>query len=131
MQSNRIDIGINELLQCNMSLATNKDCRPSFPVALNWLKPEKRYAAFITHHKVACAMEARFLKDELSRALNKDVFLDSDDLFDLSMLLNNVREAQVLVVLQSKEVFHRPWCLLEVWTAIEAGIPVVAVNVEG
>ena len=29
----------------------------------------KKYAAFISHHKLACAMEARFVKSELERML--------------------------------------------------------------
>ena len=42
-----------------------------------------------------------------------------------------VRESSVLVVLQSKEIMHRPWCLLEIYTAIKEGIPIVAVNCTG
>jgi len=31
----------------------------------------------------------------------------------------------------SREVLHRPWCLLELYTAIEVGVPVIALEVEG
>ena len=90
----------------------------------------KRYGCFISHHKASCAvrrfmkcahdflnalcfffikMEARFLMEKLEAQLGKEVFLDSDDLKDLRLLLDHVRESDALVVLQSAEVLHRPW----------------------
>ena len=45
------------------------------------LPPGKRFRCFLSHHKQACAMEARFLKDKLQGMLDGEVFLDSDDLF--------------------------------------------------
>ena len=59
------------------------------------------------------------------------VTTDSDDLKDLRMLLEHVRNTRVLVVVLSKEVLLRPWCLLELYTAINANVPIVAVDVEG
>ena len=49
----------------------------------------------------------------------------SDDLHDLEMVRAAVRKSDVLVVVQSAHVFERPWCLLEMVTAIEHGIPIV------
>ena len=69
----------------------------------------KPYAAFLSHHKLACAMEARFVKSELERVLGAEIFLDSDDLKDLSKLGQHVLDADVLVLLQSSEVLLRPW----------------------
>ena len=89
----------------------------------------KKYAAFISHHKLACAMEARFLKAELERALGAEIFLDSDDLKDLRQLGQHVVDSDVLVLLQSSEVLRRPWCLVELHTAIDAGVPILAVTV--
>ena len=37
--------------------------------------------------------------------------------------------SDVLVLVLSAEIFHRPWCLLEVLTAIREGVPIVAVGV--
>lgn len=92
----------------------------------------KKFAAFLTHHKVACAMEARFIKSELERLLGgADVFLDSDDLKDLRQLGSHVTNSAVLVLLQSAEVLLRPWCVFELCTAIDANVPIVAVTVEG
>jgi hypothetical protein len=40
----------------------------------------KKFACFLSHHKASCAMEARFLKDKLQVLVQKECFLDSDDL---------------------------------------------------
>ena len=40
----------------------------------------KRFACFLSHHKASCAMEARFLNDKLQGLIQKECFLDSDDL---------------------------------------------------
>ena len=85
--------------------------------------------AFLSHHKLACAMEARFLKTELERVLGAEVFLDSDDLKDLRKLGEHVVDSDVLVLLQSAEVLLRPWCVYELVTAIKADVPIVAVTV--
>ena len=77
-------------------------------------------------------MEARYIKGELERELpGSAVFLDSDDLKDLRQLLDCVSKSAVLVVVQSAEILQRPWCLLEIFAAVEANIPIIAVNVHG
>ena len=40
----------------------------------------KRFACFLSHHKASCAMEARFLNDKIQGLIQKECFLDSDDL---------------------------------------------------
>ena len=49
----------------------------------------------------------------------RQIFLDSDDLKDLKQLNKHVRNTQVLVLLQTPHVLHRPYCLLELLTAID------------
>ena len=56
---------------------------------------------------------------------------DSDDLRDLRSLLDEVKNSSVVVVMQSKELLRRPWCLLELYTAVVEGIPIVALNCIG
>lgn len=53
-------------------------------------------------------------------------FADSDDLRDLRELLEHVRQSKVLICVLSPQFVHRPYCLLEMLTAIDAGIPLVA-----
>jgi hypothetical protein len=69
--------------------------------------------------------EARVLKAALEEGLNASVFLDSDDLNDLNKLCDHVRASDVLVLLQTRGILTRPWCLLELLTAVEAGVPIV------
>ena len=88
----------------------------------------KRYAAFLSHYKVEAAMEARYLKLELESTLGRDIFLDSDDLHDLTRLKEAVTESDVLVLLQSARVLERPWCLIEIATALDHAIPIVGVS---
>ena len=63
----------------------------------------KRFAAFLSHHKAAAAMDARFVKDKLEQMLGggAEVFLDSDNLQDLRLLLDHVRDSDVLVLFQA------------------------------
>jgi hypothetical protein len=89
---------------------------------LEWTKRGggKRFACFLSHHKASCAMEARFLKTELQGLIQKECFLDSDDLRDLRELLDSVRDSDVLVIVQSVEILTRPWCLLEMVAAVDS-----------
>ena len=54
------------------------------------------------------------MADRLSLLLPElTTFIDSDDLYDLRSLLEDVKQSGVLVLLQSSGVLTRPWCLLE------------------
>jgi len=91
----------------------------------------KKFGAFLSHSKRECATEARYIKDALDKMVGKTTFLDSDDLTDLRTLLATVHDSDCLVMLLSKGVLSHPWCLLELTAAIDAQVPIVAVNVEG
>jgi hypothetical protein len=91
----------------------------------------KKFGCFLSHHKDSCAMEARFLKTELQGLIQKECFLDSDNLRDLRHLLGSVRDSDVLVIVQSAEILTRPWCLLEMVAAVDAGVPMIAISVSG
>ena len=70
-------------------------------------------------------------QNTLQELIQKECFLDSDDLRDLRQLLVSVQNSDVLVILQSSDILLRPWCLLEMVAAIDAGVPIVAINVQG
>ena len=77
-------------------------------------------------------MEARWIKQTLEPMLGgHEVFLDSDDLQDLTKLLNHVVESEVLILMQTSEVIARPWMILEVHTAVTHNIPIVALFIRG
>ena len=98
----------------------------------------KKYAGFLSHFKLECGTEARLVQQNLKAIVEKnpigqstnEIFLDSDDLSDLRNLLQHVRETQVLVLLLSKRVLTRPWVIVELYTAITSGVPIVALNVQ-
>ena len=87
-----------------------------------------QFAAFVSHAKADASMEARYLQTELEKRTRRRVFLDSDDLRDLSQLAAHVLDSDVIVIVQSANVLSRPYCLLELYTAITQGVPVVGVS---
>ena len=92
----------------------------------------KRYACFLSHYKAEAGSDARYIHDILQRVLGVPVFLDSVDLSNLTLLFTEgVHQSDVLVLLATRKVFSRPWCLLEIHEALEKGIPVVVVVVAG
>ena len=68
---------------------------------------KKQFAGFLSHYKHECGTEARLvqvqLREILPRGHNK-LFIDSDDLNDLRLLLQHVKDTEALVLLQSKGV---------------------------
>ena len=91
------------------------------------LKTGKRFKAFLSHYKEECGADARIVKQMMPGS--GQAFLDSDDLTDLRLLMEHVKQSECLVLLQSKGVLTRPWVLLELYTAITNDVPVVALNV--
>ena len=67
------------------------------------------------------AQEARYIKD----------FLDSDDLADLRQLCDIVMECDVLILFLTRDLMTRPWCIIELYTAITNDVPIVALKVCG
>ena len=91
-------------------------------------------AAFLSHYKVEAATEARLIQIELERHLRlppRQIFIDSDNLKDLRKLQQHVRDTDVLVLLLTTNFLTRPWCLLEIYTAITDSVPIVALTVNG
>ena len=91
----------------------------------------KEFAAFISHAKAEAAMEARFVQSWLEERLERKCFIDSDDLHDLTRLKAHVRNSSVLVIIQSKHVLTRPFCLLELLTAIDHNVPIIGLCLTG
>ena len=46
----------------------------------------------------------------------------------MHLLKEHVLQSDVLLLLQSKGVLERPWCLIEILTALEHGVPIVGVS---
>merc|ERR1719326_2025616 len=96
---------------------------------------------FVSHHKADAGTEAVLMQEALERLLEFDpespgrdmmapVFLDSNDLVDLNDLRNHVESTANLLLLLTPEVLWRPWCLVEIVTAVQHGVNVVLVEVQ-
>ncbi|CAK0862463.1 unnamed protein product [Prorocentrum cordatum] len=95
---------------------------------------------FISHHKAGGGTEATLMQEALERIIDSDldnpghhmiapVFLDSEDLSDLSDLKGHVRNTMNLVLLLTEEVLKRPWVLVEIVTAYQKGVHIVPVEI--
>lgn len=62
--------------------------------------------------------------------LPRPVFVDSEDLRDLNELEGHVRKSHNLVLLLTKGVLTRPWCLVEIAVAVQAGVRIVPVEIQ-
>ena len=84
------------------------------------LRLRKPFHFFLCHHKVGRGGFCRLLKVRLVKHghVARGVFLDSDNLQDLSLLLGIVGEkTETLVVLCNRKIFLKPWCVGEMTTA--------------
>ena len=78
------------------------------------LRLRKPFHFFLCHHKVGGGAFCRLLKVRLLThgQVARGVFLDSDNLEDLSLLFGIVGEkTETLVVLCTREILHRPGVL--------------------
>ena len=105
----------------------------SKPPTCEWvLKPGHKYCSFLSHFKVEAGSDARYLSDLIKRMSGAASYLDSTDLTDLRTLFNEgVHKSDVLVILATKGVFTRPWCLMEMWEAAVCSIPILLFPVVG
>jgi hypothetical protein len=96
------------------------------------LNPEKKFAIFLSHHKGDSAAAARWFHLALTKVTGRRVFLDSDNLFDLGTLLPTVQnDIEACVVLLTKDVLFRPWCIGEILNAKFCGIKIVLTVLPG
>jgi len=98
------------------------------PPYIRW-KSKAIYAAFLSHYKMEAASDARYMHDMLRKMLKVPVFLDSSTLSDLrNLVTDGVHKSDTLVLLATKGVLSRPWCLIELLETHRKGIPVIAVK---
>eukprot|EP00929_Paragymnodinium_shiwhaense_P111303 TRINITY_DN7910_c0_g1_i2.p1 TRINITY_DN7910_c0_g1~~TRINITY_DN7910_c0_g1_i2.p1 ORF type:complete len:1061 (+),score=211.59 TRINITY_DN7910_c0_g1_i2:71-3184(+) len=96
---------------------------------------------FLSHFKLEAGTEAALMRAELealimdtedhpAQSFDVPVFLDSEDLHNLEELQERVRCSRFLVVLLTRGVLTRPWCLVEIVSAVAANVPVVLVSID-
>ena len=99
------------------------------PPTVKW-PAEKSYACFLSHYKMEAASDARLMHDMLAKMLRYPVFLDSSNLTDLRQLITDgVADSDVMLVLGTKGLFTRPWCLLEVVHSARLKVPTIIVEI--
>ncbi|CAJ1365250.1 unnamed protein product [Effrenium voratum] len=88
----------------------------------------KLYHIFLSHHKAGAASLARWYKTCMMNEASVSIFLDSDDLLSLDSLFDTIaHKTGNLVVLLTRDILFRPWCVGEVVCAVKSGIHIVAV----
>ena len=99
-------------------------------LSCDWkLASGQSYVCFISHVKATAGAEARYLNDTLEQILGCPVFLDTSNLADLRYLfIAGVHISQTLVVLLSEDLLTRPWCLLEIYEAVQMDKPIILVR---
>lgn len=99
---------------------------------------EISHLVFLSHFKMEAGTEAALMRHELLQMLTEagqdhlyeiPVFLDSENLENLKVLQGHVRQSHNLVVLLTKGILTRPWCLVEIVTAHREGVQMLPVEV--
>ena len=100
------------------------------PPTVKW-PADKGYACFLSHYKMEAASDARLLHNMLTKMLRYPVFLDSAKLTDLrKLIINGVADCDVMLVLGTKGVFTRPWCLLEIVHSARLNVPIIIIDIK-
>ena len=95
------------------------------PPVFDW-RPTRRWATFLSHYKMECATDARYLSDLLRKILRAPIYLDSSTLADLrNLFTDGIHKSDTVVLMATKGVLTRPWCLLEMWEAAVKRVPIV------
>lgn len=109
---------------------------------------EAPLVTFLSHGKAEGGATARLMKLMLEQLLKAhtlpggsaqaadlpvtlNVFLDSDNLVSLSDLMNNIKQSMTVTLMLTQSTFYRPWCVCEIYTAFNSGMPIVPVEVLG
>lgn len=107
--------------------------------------PTAPLLGFLSHGKDEAGSMAKLLKLQLKRFLKvcwvsengsledscPNLFLDSDDLFVLSDLLEEVVRSKTFILIMTKTSLLRPWVICEWMTAIKSGVPILPVDIMG
>ena len=90
------------------------------------------YAFFLCHYRDEAGCHARLLQLKLIEKLERPVYLDATDADDITRIVSEgVAHCECLLLLQTKGILNRPFCLLEILEAVRLGIPIVPIAIEG
>jgi len=105
------------------------------------LPREDEHLIFLSHYKEEAGTEATLMHEALERMVCQDVtslacdflapvFIDTKDLEDLRELQDHVKRTHNLVLLLTPGVLSRPWCLVEIATAVQHEVELVPVEIQ-
>jgi len=90
------------------------------------------YACFLSHYKMEAASDCRYLHDVLSKMLRSAIYYDSSSLTDLRTLFTEgIHQSDCIVLVATKGVLTRPWCLLELLESKRKNVPVIPIGLTG
>ncbi|CAK0884363.1 unnamed protein product [Prorocentrum cordatum] len=90
---------------------------------------------FISHFKEEAGSDAALMEEGMRRIIKanpvhpsfnmkRPIFLDSNDLVETDHIQGIIRSSHNVVLLLTDNVLTRPWVLIEIVTALQAGVPV-------
>jgi DNA-binding beta-propeller fold protein YncE len=92
----------------------------------------KKFIAFVSHHKTNSASNLAITIKKSLESKSRKVFVDQEAThLDILQLLVHLEESKTVILLLTKEMLHRPYCLLELNHAIVHKIPIITVRIEG
>ncbi len=126
--------------------AINGDTIEVLDICNTWLLPLERsddelqqgkIIGFISHMSGETGKDAQLLKREGERYLKLIIsplkglkmYYEENDLRTTKELMDDVMKMKVVIILLSKSYLKRPWCLVELYTAIKHDIPLILINV--
>ena len=98
-----------------------------------------QYAIFISYYRAEAGLDARALHWALEKRLGAQCFIDAscaahvlgEGLNEINAIISTgVQRSKALLLIQTRSVLSRPFVLLEVFTALKLGIPIVTLSIE-
>ncbi|CAE7039446.1 CRMB1 [Symbiodinium sp. KB8] len=92
----------------------------------------RRYFIFLCHHKQKAGALCRYMKLVIAKHVRTEVFLDSDQLEDLSLLFDMVAtDTGCLIAVLTGQTLQRAWCAGEITSAYKQKVPILPVYCDG
>ncbi|CAE7775135.1 unnamed protein product [Symbiodinium sp. CCMP2592] len=147
-EAHRTAVAFGRLVVIQLHHVRN-DCTDLTPLEIDFTQLRKVTARFLTsghmiflsHFKKEAGTEAALMQDALMNKIQTDphhpahylehpVFLDSENLEDLTKLRDHIHKSKNMVILLTPGIFERPWCLVEMVSAFKQGKNIVPVEIQ-
>eukprot|EP00405_Crypthecodinium_cohnii_P033893 CAMPEP_0206530510 /NCGR_PEP_ID=MMETSP0325_2-20121206/3220_1 /ASSEMBLY_ACC=CAM_ASM_000347 /TAXON_ID=2866 /ORGANISM="Crypthecodinium cohnii, Strain Seligo" /LENGTH=1136 /DNA_ID=CAMNT_0054026591 /DNA_START=88 /DNA_END=3499 /DNA_ORIENTATION=+ len=128
--------------QVDLLIALLEEQRRTEELLFNEGEVKSEHYVFLSHFKMEAGTEAALMRSEMETLFrergdealfewfNSPIFLDTEDLSSLKDLEKRVRKTHNLVLLLSKGVLTRPWCVVELVTAVRNNVRIIPVRID-